>query len=333
MNDKAKATAFVLETLDALADDTDFKHGDHDQSSHGDRGGGAATATEERPYIPQGRTDQASYDYTDNPQDLANKFTRPTLVDALEDGVLKFDYEEYVPKEAIQAAIRLHDAGLSSTIPVSPVGPPYSFRDRAADTKHGDHDQSDHGNRGGGGGGDTESQARELASDLGITDEDNPDLMADLRGALAADATENAARTLEQFPGAEDAIGVLNRGGSPEDAYALMNDKLPGTIKVDGDRLSYRVESAAGDSYRITPGVQSAGESPWVLTTSSDRHGIQTTNLNGSFSFADAVEAANYRAENDVKVPDERRGDPLAEAAHRAGLGDMFEAFERSEGR
>ncbi len=58
-------------------------------------------------YAPKGRTDEASADYTDDPRTLATRFRREQLEDALEDGVLKFDYEEYVPAEAIREAIEI----------------------------------------------------------------------------------------------------------------------------------------------------------------------------------------------------------------------------------
>jgi len=58
-------------------------------------------------YVPQGRTDQASYDYTDDPRNLAASFTLEQLKEALQDGMLKFDFEEHVPLEAIREAIRL----------------------------------------------------------------------------------------------------------------------------------------------------------------------------------------------------------------------------------
>lgn len=66
--------------------------------------------TGEAPYVPRGKTDEESYDYTDVPEQLAMKFDRGRLVEALnEDGMLKFDYEEYVPKPAIRAALKHMD--------------------------------------------------------------------------------------------------------------------------------------------------------------------------------------------------------------------------------
>lgn len=60
-------------------------------------------------YAPRGRTDESSFDYTDDPQQLATRFGAARLKEALEDEwpILKFDYEESVPREAIQEAILL----------------------------------------------------------------------------------------------------------------------------------------------------------------------------------------------------------------------------------
>lgn len=65
-------------------------------------------------YQPRGRTDEASYDYTDSPAALAASFGRERLEEALtelEDGdthvMLKFDYEEWVPVEAVREALAL----------------------------------------------------------------------------------------------------------------------------------------------------------------------------------------------------------------------------------
>jgi hypothetical protein len=60
-------------------------------------------------YVPKGRTDQSSHDYTDDPKELAAKFSRAQLEDALTDKgssvMLKFDYEESVPRAAVEAAL------------------------------------------------------------------------------------------------------------------------------------------------------------------------------------------------------------------------------------
>lgn len=66
-------------------------------------------------YQPKGRTDESSYDYTDNPRHLAMKFDRDRLLRAIreaeEDGdesaMLKFDYEEYVPLQAVREAAEI----------------------------------------------------------------------------------------------------------------------------------------------------------------------------------------------------------------------------------
>ena len=66
-------------------------------------------------YEPRGRTDEASYDYTDDPGELAAAFDRDYLRRALsraeERGrrwcVLKFDFEENVPVEAVRAALAI----------------------------------------------------------------------------------------------------------------------------------------------------------------------------------------------------------------------------------
>lgn len=65
-------------------------------------------------YQPQGRTEQASYDYTDDPAQLRHKFDRAILAESLRDAeeygdksvCLKFDFEEYVPIEAVREALR-----------------------------------------------------------------------------------------------------------------------------------------------------------------------------------------------------------------------------------
>jgi len=67
-------------------------------------------------FIPQGRTDQASYDYTDEPGMLAWAFTKEQLQSALDedDGdavMLKFDYEEMVPRPAVEAALAIQKTG------------------------------------------------------------------------------------------------------------------------------------------------------------------------------------------------------------------------------
>lgn len=64
-------------------------------------------------YKPKGRTDESSYDYTDDPRELSWRFSRERLQEALAeastDGVtqLKFDYEEWVPAEAVREALAL----------------------------------------------------------------------------------------------------------------------------------------------------------------------------------------------------------------------------------
>jgi len=75
------------------------------------------TKAESANYVPLGRTDQASHDYTDFPQQLADRFSRQQLTDALEDGVLKFDYEEHVPMRAIQEALKLVRKGTDDPEP------------------------------------------------------------------------------------------------------------------------------------------------------------------------------------------------------------------------
>jgi hypothetical protein len=84
------------------------------------RGTGQVAATEyprisrKATYVPQGRTDESSYDYTDRPTDLASKFDKDQLQRALDEAepgdksvMLKFDYEEYVPIEAVREALAL----------------------------------------------------------------------------------------------------------------------------------------------------------------------------------------------------------------------------------
>jgi hypothetical protein len=66
-------------------------------------------------YQPKGRTDEASFDYTDDPAGLLMRFDREVLDDELafaeREGnqwcVLKFDYEEHVPIEAVRAALAI----------------------------------------------------------------------------------------------------------------------------------------------------------------------------------------------------------------------------------
>lgn len=64
-------------------------------------------------YQPRGRTDESSYDYTDDPAQLRMKFSTDKLREELryaeERGYstvqLKFDYEEEVPIEAVREAL------------------------------------------------------------------------------------------------------------------------------------------------------------------------------------------------------------------------------------
>lgn len=66
-------------------------------------------------YQPKGRTDESSYDYTDDPRQLAMKFSaaelREEIAFAEENGsdsaMLKFDYEEYVPLQAVREAAEI----------------------------------------------------------------------------------------------------------------------------------------------------------------------------------------------------------------------------------
>ncbi len=65
-------------------------------------------------YSPRGRTDEASFDYTDHPVALAASFGRERLQRALDEAepddkfvMLKFDYEEWVPVEAVREALAL----------------------------------------------------------------------------------------------------------------------------------------------------------------------------------------------------------------------------------
>jgi hypothetical protein len=66
-------------------------------------------------YVPKGRTDEESEDYTDDPRSLVMKFDREELVEAAEEAradgkaeaLLKFDYEEWVPLQAVEEAIRM----------------------------------------------------------------------------------------------------------------------------------------------------------------------------------------------------------------------------------
>lgn len=61
-------------------------------------------------YQPKGRTDESSYDYTDDPRSLRMKFSDEDLREALDFAhngyaILKFDYEEDVPVAAVRAAL------------------------------------------------------------------------------------------------------------------------------------------------------------------------------------------------------------------------------------
>jgi hypothetical protein len=75
---------------------------------------GAATPEPSGPYVPKGRTDESSFDYTDVPADLAMKFDKEQLQQAVDEaeadgsdyGTLKFDYEEQVPLQAIKEALK-----------------------------------------------------------------------------------------------------------------------------------------------------------------------------------------------------------------------------------
>lgn len=70
-------------------------------------------------YQPRGRTDEASFDYTDVPADLLASFGRERLQEELAHAeaegsswcTLKFDYEESVPIEAIREALALPRGG------------------------------------------------------------------------------------------------------------------------------------------------------------------------------------------------------------------------------
>jgi peptidoglycan hydrolase-like protein with peptidoglycan-binding domain len=83
-------------------------------------------------YVPKGRTDESSYDYTDKPQSLAMSFTVEQLEDALQDKgdsvVLKFDYEEYVPRQAVEEALAIaRKAGRNMWSPGREMAPDWDF--------------------------------------------------------------------------------------------------------------------------------------------------------------------------------------------------------------
>lgn len=85
------------------------------------------------PYVPKGRTDEASYDYTDDPRSLATSFGKERLQVALDDAepedkyvVLKFDYEEHVPRQAVEEALQIAKGGGSLDVGPRITRDPYA---------------------------------------------------------------------------------------------------------------------------------------------------------------------------------------------------------------
>lgn len=119
---------FVSRTAAGTYDEAAHPRGEHGR--WGDKGGGA--------YVPKGRTDEQSADYTDDPRQLAQKFDRQELEMARDDAttagkdhaMLKFDYEEWVPLEAVEEAIPLSSPGPSHLYGgVTAAAGPYPLED------------------------------------------------------------------------------------------------------------------------------------------------------------------------------------------------------------
>jgi len=246
-------------------------------------------------YQPQGRTDESSYDYDDDPQALALKFSQDQLESALAEAepgdtsvVLKFDYEENVPIQAVQEAV---EAGQNRSQSLYGGGDDWSNWS-VSDPRWGKMSRA---------------QKAEQLVKLGVPE-------TEVRKAWDHDEKTNTTRGVDWLikHGDHDQQSHAGNGGGDSDdrpeGYAMQDALHPGEVgQDDRGRPTYRVESESGASFRVTAGVPAAGERDFVVTATSE-YGIEQ--VGGGDTFEDAVGIADRYAEGNA-------GGGLVDAAFR----------------